>query len=82
VIRMYQTRVAKKIFESKSEDIRNVGRLRLSWQEDVENIGFAILTAVTLNSTIFWDVTPCNLVEVNFCRFTRPHIPQEGDLRR
>jgi hypothetical protein len=28
---------------------------------------FGILTAVTTRSTMFWDVTPCNLVEVNRC---------------
>jgi hypothetical protein len=27
--------------------------------------GFEILTAVTAKSTIFWDVTPCTLVEIN-----------------
>jgi hypothetical protein len=28
---------------------------------------FDIPTAVTMNSTIFWDVTPCSLVEFNQC---------------
>jgi hypothetical protein len=27
-------------------------------------IGSEILTQVTMTSTIFWDVTPCSLVEV------------------
>jgi hypothetical protein len=28
-------------------------------------VGFKVLTAVTTNNTIVWDVTPCNLVEIH-----------------
>jgi hypothetical protein len=27
--------------------------------------GFEVLTAVTMNSTVFWDVMPCSLLEVH-----------------
>jgi hypothetical protein len=27
-------------------------------------VGFEVLTAVTMKSTIFWNVTPCNVVDV------------------
>jgi hypothetical protein len=37
VIRMDQRRVVKKIFDSKPERRRKVGRLRLRWLDDVEN---------------------------------------------
>jgi hypothetical protein len=29
------------------------------------NVGFEILTAVTVNSSIFWDTTPCSLLKIN-----------------
>jgi hypothetical protein len=39
-------------------------------QEDVctkfvRSVGFEVLAAVAMESTIFWDVTPCRLVEVH-----------------
>jgi hypothetical protein len=30
-------------------------------------LGFEILTAVTVTSIVFWDVTPCSIVEVYWC---------------
>jgi hypothetical protein len=30
-----------------------------------EHFGFEVLTAVSKNSTVFWDVTPCSPVEVH-----------------
>jgi hypothetical protein len=29
------------------------------------SVGFEILTAVVMKSTIFWDITPCSLLQVN-----------------
>jgi hypothetical protein len=29
------------------------------------NVGFKILTAVIMQSSVFWDVTPCSPLEVN-----------------
>jgi hypothetical protein len=29
------------------------------------SVGFAVLTAVVMNSTIFWDITWCNPLKVN-----------------
>jgi hypothetical protein len=28
-------------------------------------VGFEVLTAVVMKSTIFWDITPCSLLKVN-----------------
>jgi hypothetical protein len=28
-------------------------------------VGFEVLTAVSMESTVFWDVTPCSAVEVH-----------------
>jgi hypothetical protein len=28
-------------------------------------VGFEVITAVIIESTIFWDVTPCSLLKVN-----------------
>lgn len=30
-------------------------------------VGFALLTVVTMKSSIFWDKSPCSLVKVNKC---------------
>jgi hypothetical protein len=30
-------------------------------------VGFEVLTAVVMKSTIFWDVTPCSPLKVNRC---------------
>jgi hypothetical protein len=32
---------------------------------NVSAVGFEILTAVSMKSTIFWDITPCSLLDVN-----------------
>jgi hypothetical protein len=32
---------------------------------DIEDVGFEVLTAVGMKSTIFWDVTPCSPLRVN-----------------
>jgi hypothetical protein len=29
------------------------------------NVGFEVLTAVVMKSTIFWDITPCSPLKVN-----------------
>jgi hypothetical protein len=29
------------------------------------NVGFEVLTAVTIKSSFFWDITPCHVVKVN-----------------
>jgi hypothetical protein len=34
---------------------------------NVIHVGFQTLTAVTMKSFIFWDVTPCSPVEVHRC---------------
>jgi hypothetical protein len=30
-------------------------------------VGFEVLTPVVINSTIFWNITPCSLLKVNGC---------------
>jgi hypothetical protein len=40
-----------------------------------------VLTEVTIKS-IFWDVMPCNLVELNFYWLTWHHIPEDCTLQR
>jgi hypothetical protein len=43
-------------------------------QQDYErNVGFEVLTAVVLKSTIFWDITPCRpLSQLTFRRNISP----------
>jgi hypothetical protein len=45
-------------------------------------VGFEARTAATVNTTIFWDVTPCSLVKVhqsvNLYRTARCHVPEGG----
>jgi hypothetical protein len=31
----------------------------------MEYVGFEVLTAVVMKSSIFWDITPCSLLKVN-----------------
>jgi hypothetical protein len=30
-----------------------------------ENLGFEVLTAVVMKSSVFWDIMPCSLLKVN-----------------
>jgi hypothetical protein len=39
-------------------------------------VGFEVLTAVVMKSTIFWDITPCDTQ-----RTTRRYIPEDGTLQ-
>jgi hypothetical protein len=32
-----------------------------------QTVGFEVLTAVVMKSSVFWDKTPCSLVKVNWC---------------
>jgi hypothetical protein len=45
------------------------GALQLNSQEtisyDISLVGFQILTAVFMKSSIFWDITPCTPLKVN-----------------
>jgi hypothetical protein len=34
-------------------------------QQDLLYLGFAVLTAVVMKSTIFWNITPCSPLRVN-----------------
>jgi hypothetical protein len=34
-------------------------------KQEFYEVGFAVLTAVVMNSSIFWDITPCRLLKVN-----------------
>jgi hypothetical protein len=36
-----------------------------TWADYSLKVGFEVLTAVTMNDIIFWDVIPCGLVEVH-----------------
>jgi hypothetical protein len=29
------------------------------------NVGFEVLTAVVMKSTVFWDITPCSTLKAN-----------------
>jgi hypothetical protein len=33
--------------------------------ENIHDAGFEVLTAVVMNSSVYWDKTPCNSVKVN-----------------
>jgi hypothetical protein len=33
----------------------------------LKTVGFEVLTAVVMKSTIFWDITPCSPLSVNRC---------------
>jgi hypothetical protein len=35
--------------------------------EKVLYVGFEVLTAVVMKSTIFWDITPCSPLKVTCC---------------
>jgi hypothetical protein len=37
----------------------------ISWQINSFYVGFEVLTAVVLKSTIFWDMTPCSPLSFN-----------------
>jgi hypothetical protein len=41
------------------------GLLPFNKQTKINYVGFEILTAVVMKSTIFWDVTPCSPLSVN-----------------
>jgi hypothetical protein len=52
-------------------------------------VGFEVLAAVVMKSTIFWDITPCSPLKVNrrfggksvdFQRTIRRYIPEFGTL--
>jgi hypothetical protein len=54
-----------------------------------KDVGFEVLTAVVMKSIIFWDMTPCSPLKVNWCsseksvdfqRTTRRYIPEESTL--
>jgi hypothetical protein len=44
-------------------------------------VGYEVLTAVVMKSSVFWDITPCNPIEdssetsVDFQQTTRRYIP-------
>jgi hypothetical protein len=37
--------------------------LRTYLHFNIMNVGFEFLTAVTIKTTVFWDITPCCLVD-------------------
>jgi hypothetical protein len=40
----------------------------------VINIGFEVFTAVVTKSSTFWDITPCNLLQVQKCFWGTRHL--------
>jgi hypothetical protein len=38
------------------------------------NTGFGVLTAVVINSSVFWDITPCSAMEVNLALIAACHM--------
>jgi hypothetical protein len=49
----------------------------------LNNVGFEVLTAVVMESTIFWYITPYNplkVSQVDFQRTTQRYIPEDGTL--
>jgi hypothetical protein len=44
-------------------------------------VGFGILTAVVMNSAIFWDMTPCSPLKVNRC-FGGTLPPSSGSINK
>jgi hypothetical protein len=44
------------------------------WKTEEQTYGTEILTAVTMKITIFWDITICSLVQVNFYQTTWSYI--------
>jgi hypothetical protein len=67
-----------------SKFLRNVGKILLDYipiivldkfgleQYLVTYVGFEVLKAVVIHSTIFWDITPCSLLNFFF-------YPEDGD---
>jgi hypothetical protein len=41
-------------------------------------LGFEVFTAVAMKSTIFWDITPCSPLKVDFQRTTRRYVPENS----
>jgi hypothetical protein len=44
----------------------------------IKKVGFEVLTAVTMKSTVFWDVMPCSLVQVYWCFWSMYHLHFQG----
>jgi hypothetical protein len=42
----------------------------------MKTVRFHILTAVSMKMTVFWDVAPCSLIEIN--RPISIHFPDDG----
>jgi hypothetical protein len=43
------------------------------------DVGFEVLTAVVMKSTVFWDVTPYSPLEVNRCFGGTYHLHFQGE---
>jgi hypothetical protein len=58
---MSEDRVIKKLYMSKPEGRRNVGRPKMRWLDDVEeDVRFQVLTAASMMfRAVFWVVLPC-----------------------
>jgi hypothetical protein len=53
------------LFQTPESVSRSVSQ-SLRWSSN-KDVGFEVLTAVVLKSTIFWDITPCRPLKVNRC---------------
>jgi hypothetical protein len=50
------------------------------FQRKVTNlVAFRVLTATSIKTTVFYDVAPCNLIQID--QTTRPIIPEDSCLR-
>jgi hypothetical protein len=49
-------------------DLDSVGS-RVQWRalSNMLNLVFEVLIAVVMESSVFWDITPCSLLKVNWC---------------
>jgi hypothetical protein len=50
-------------------------------QRFITEVGFEVLTAVSMKIAVFWIVAPCSLVEVNFYQTTRCYNPEDRNFR-